>query len=228
MTHSTDAPNSDVGPDANAPGTGPDPFAQTNTGALGMFVFLASLTVLFAATMFIYFVLALTQEGRVLQLIDSGEIESIAEVPAIPSLPGLLWLGTLVILISSITMHIARTGIRSGSQLALRIGLLLTTLLGLLFLGIQSLAWSEWIEAARPVLEHPAYRFAAYGFVILSGLHAAHVIGGVIPLIVVLINSLKGRYTATHHRAVANVAVYWHFLDVVWVVMFLLLLIPVW
>ena len=60
-------------------------------------------------------------------------------------------------------------------------------------------------------------------FYVLTALHAAHVIGGLIPLIVVYIKARRGRYSRNFHPGVRYVTAYWHFLDVVWVLLFLVL-----
>ena len=56
-------------------------------------------------------------------------------------------------------------------------------------------------------------------FYFLTGLHAAHVIGGMVALAIVTANAFRGRYTATRAAGVGHCAAYWHFLDVVWLVM---------
>ncbi|MCZ6542722.1 MAG: cytochrome c oxidase subunit 3, partial [Planctomycetota bacterium] len=62
--------------------------------------------------------------------------------------------------------------------------------------------------------------FVLTGFYVLTGVHALHVIGGLIPLAAVTIRSFRNRYSSTDHAAVRYCAMYWHFLDGVWIVLF--------
>ena len=64
----------------------------------------------------------------------------------------------------------------------------------------------------------------AYLFYVLTGLHAAHVIGGLVPLVVVTVNSAYGRYSSVFSAGVRQIAIYWHFLGVVWLVLFAVIL----
>ncbi|MFH0982206.1 MAG: cytochrome c oxidase subunit 3 [Planctomycetota bacterium] len=62
-----------------------------------------------------------------------------------------------------------------------------------------------------------------FSFYLLTGLHGAHVIGGLVPLTVVTTKAFRGRYTRDYYPGVKYVAMYWHFLDVVWLVMFVVI-----
>ncbi len=112
-------------------------------------------------------------------------------------------------------------GIRKDRTKQLITGLLLTLALGLLFLLMQSINWLEiWREVSQ---EQHRSKFMTT-FYILTGLHAAHVLGGLIPLIVVFIKSLRQVYSRNFHPGVRYCAIYWHFLDVAWIVIFVSLL----
>ncbi len=181
---------------------GRDEPAPIEAGRLGMRLLVLALSMLFAASLLAYVL-----------------IRSRAPVwpPAgMPRLPDTLWISTLVMLASSATMQTAVRAARAGQERALRAGMLLTTLLGVLFLVSQTLSWFALVAA------HLTAKANLYGFTfyILTGLHAAHVVGGLIPLAVVTSRAFRGRYSAAFHPGVEYCAIYWHFLDVVWLVMF--------
>jgi cytochrome c oxidase subunit 3 len=172
---------------------------------MGIKVLILALSMLFGASLLAYLVIRLRAPAW--------------PPPGMPHLPGALWGSTVIIVISSLTMHAAVRAAREGRGRALAAAMLLTTLLGVLFLLSQTVNWFS-LAAASLTASTNLYGFTFY---VLTGLHAAHVIGGVIPLAVVTVRSWQGRYSAAFHPGVEYVAIYWHFLAVVWVVMFTLL-----
>jgi len=171
-------------------------------GVLGMWVFLATLTVLFLASIVGYLVVRLKATDW--------------PPPGMPRLPGGLWLATLVLLAASVTIHLALRAIRAGERKASTRWLGATLALASAFLAVQSWNWWGLIR----VRVTAASNLYAFTFFMLTGLHAAHVIGGIALLAVVLAHSLHGRYESGHHPGVTYAAMYWHFLDVVWLVLF--------
>jgi cytochrome c oxidase subunit III len=192
-----------TGPDA-PPGDRAAP-AALGTGRMGMKVLVLALSMLFGASLIGYMVVRLRAPAW--------------PPPGMPRLPDALWLSTAIIVISSFTMHSAVRAARHDRQASLRTAMLLTTFLGMLFLLSQTVNWFS-LAAASLTAGTNLYGFTFY---VLTGLHAAHVIGGVIPLTVVTVRSWQGRYSAAFHPGVEYCAIYWHFLAVVWVVMFTLL-----
>lgn len=183
------------------------PSGQASTTArLGMRLLLASLSMLFAASLMGYLV--------------SRARAPVWPPPGVPSLPAGLWVSTVLILAGSFTMYVALDGIRHGRARAARIGLLLTFLLGVAFLGSQTVNWFALVAV------HFTMRTTLYGFMfyLLTGLHAAHVIGGLIPLGVTAARARQGRYTGESHAGIEYVSMYWHFLAVVWLILFAALL----
>lgn len=179
--------------------------APIGTGLLGMKLLVLALSMLFAASIMGYLV-----------------IRSRAAVwppPGMPQLPSALWISTVIIVISSFTMQAAIRAAKGGRQRALRAGMLLTTLLGVAFLVSQTLNWLALV-AANLTARTNLYGFTFY---MLTGLHAAHVVGGVIPLAVVTARAWRGRYSAVFHPGVRYCAIYWHFLAAVWLVLFVVL-----
>jgi cytochrome c oxidase subunit 3 len=125
-------------------------------------------------------------------------------------LPRVLWLSTSLILISSVTLETARRVFRRGLWRTADRLLLATATLGLSFLAAQLVAWRDLLEQGAYLMENPHSAF----FYLFTGLHAAHLIGGLIALFVVVFGRKKRR------ELVDVVAYYWHFLTVLWLVLF--------
>jgi heme/copper-type cytochrome/quinol oxidase subunit 3 len=124
---------------------------------------------------------------------------------------------TFLLVCSSVTMVEALSGIRQGNQARLRNFLMLTILGGLLFLSLQAYEWNNLIfHEAQSVQRN---NFGATFFV-LTGFHGLHVLSGVIYLTVILLRSLSGAYSAHHNNEIEIVALYWHFVDLVWILVF--------
>jgi heme/copper-type cytochrome/quinol oxidase subunit 3 len=120
---------------------------------------------------------------------------------------------TGVLLLSSGALWWAESGIRRGDQTRLRLGLLLTLVLGTVFLGIQMVEYHH--QSFTP-------ETSAYGslFYTITGFHGAHVAVGLLMLAVVGLRAWLGHFSARHHLAVTNVSWYWHFVDAVWLAVF--------
>jgi cytochrome c oxidase subunit 3 len=86
-----------------------------------------------------------------------------------------------------------------------------------IFLLLQGANWLEFYLKIRATPLEGAYLGMFY---VLTGLHAAHVVGGLIPLGIVIYRAGRGRYSRNFHPGVRYVTAYWHFLDVVWCVLF--------
>jgi len=129
---------------------------------------------------------------------------------------GLILINTVILLSSSFPMHFAARAISKGNKRALSINLILTIILGSTFLSIQ--AW-EYTHSDFT----PSTGVFGSTFFTLTGFHGAHVTVGVLFLLVCFFRSLRGDFTKDHHFAVSAVEMYWHFVDIVWVVLFLVL-----
>lgn len=123
-----------------------------------------------------------------------------------------------VLLMSSVTMVLALAAIQRGDQKGLRIWLLGTALLGLLFLSGQAF---EFTEFNREGLSLSSNLFGTT-FYVLTGFHGAHVTVGVLILLSLLVMALRGRLTQGQSMNVELAGLYWHFVDVVWIVIFTL------
>jgi cytochrome c oxidase subunit III len=129
--------------------------------------------------------------------------------PELDQLVGLVVTGML--LVSSFFMNRAETAIAHGDMKTFQRGTLITIVLGVLFLiGVVGVEWQ---------IAHFGPADSALGslFYLMTGFHAFHVLTGVIFLAVIYRNGKKGLYTAEKHWPVEAAAVYWHFVDVVWI-----------
>jgi cytochrome c oxidase subunit III len=130
---------------------------------------------------------------------------------------GLPAINTGILLTSGITITIAHHALKAGNRAVLNIFLAATFLLGFLFVYLQGV---EYVEA----YQHYNLKLSSgiYGstFFMLTGFHGFHVTMGAIMLVVIWFRCLKGHFTPTHHFAFEGVAWYWHFVDVVWLGLF--------
>lgn len=133
---------------------------------------------------------------------------------------GLPAINTALLLSSGVTITWAHWGLIEGKRTQLVAGLALTVLLGLVFLSVQ---WIEYQEA----YDHMNLKLTSgvYGstFFMLTGFHGFHVTLGAIMLMVILARAIKGHFTPERHFAFKAVAWYWHFVDVVWLILFVVI-----
>jgi cytochrome c oxidase subunit 3 len=138
------------------------------------------------------------------------------EFSVIPAF-GLPAVNTAILLSSGVTVTIAHHALKVGNRAILNTFLALTFLLGFTFVYLQA---TEYIEA----YQHFNLKLSSgiYGstFFMLTGFHGFHVTVGAIMLTVIWLRCLKGHFTPTHHFAFEGVAWYWHFVDVVWLGLF--------
>ncbi len=176
--------------------------AIPGAGVLGMWVFLAALTVLFLASIVGYLVVRLKATDW--------------PPPGMPRLPAGLWLATVVLLAGSGTIHGALRAIRRADQKLSTRFLAATAALAITFLAVQS--WNWWGLIRLHV--SAASNLYAFTFFMLTGLHAAHVLGGIVLLAIVLARCARGRYGSDNYAGVTYAAMYWHFLDAMWLLLF--------
>jgi len=133
------------------------------------------------------------------------------------ALPRVLWANTLVLLASSVTLELARRQLANGAMAAFRNLWSLTTALGLLFVGGQLIAWKQLRAAGVFLSSNPSSSF----FYLFTAAHGLHLLGGIVALLYVAYRSWQ-RARTTQAVAAEVTAVYWHFLDGLWVFLFLL------
>jgi len=128
-------------------------------------------------------------------------------------------LNTLLLLSSGVTITFAHWALKKGNRGPLVLWMLATVLLGATFLGFQI------YEYGQAYSEHHNLTLGSgiYGstFFMLTGFHGLHVTLGTIMLIVIMLRCAKGHFTADHHFGFEAVAWYWHFVDVVWLGLFI-------
>ena len=175
--------------------------SRVDARTLGMFLFIASEIMLFGSFFTAYFFVRV--------------VNGAPEWPPHPfHLPVFVaGVNTIVLLTSSFTMHWALQAIKRGNRSGLQAGLTLTFLLGLTFLLTQ-------------ILEYSRIGFAPYTdafgtiFFCLTGLHGAHVFVGLTLLLFATIRSYRGHYSPEEHHGVEIPGIYWHFVDVMWIVVY--------
>lgn len=130
---------------------------------------------------------------------------------------GLPAVNTFILLSSGATITWAHWGLKQDKRLQLILGLFLTIALGALFLALQVVEYSHAYGELQLKLSSGIYGST---FFMLTGFHGFHVTLGTIMLIVILLRSVAGHFTADNHFAFEGVAWYWHFVDVVWLFLF--------
>lgn len=169
---------------------------------MGMWIFLATLAVLFAAAIAGYLVVRL----RAVEW----------PPPGMPRLPGGLGLATVILISASVTVHRAQRAMRAGEIAASTRRLAATLALISAFLLVQLANWWALIRLHATA----ASNLYAFTFFMLTGLHAAHVAGGIVLLAVVGSRARRLRYGSGHHPGVTYAAMYVHFLDAVWLALY--------
>lgn len=166
---------------------------------LGMWLLLASLGMLFAASLVGFLVLRLRAEQW--------------PPPGTPPLPGGLWASTGLLIVLSLALVMAERAARAGRLPGLNRMLGVSVLLTVAFLAAQISNWMRM--ASHSVL--PDQSLFVWFFYLLTILHSAHVLFGLVPLVLVTFRARAGRYTADNHETIHLVGMYWHFLLVTWV-----------
>lgn len=177
------------------------PSMGVNNDKLGMWIFLASEVMFFSSLIATFLAFKLR-----------GQFEVGNEVLNIP----VTALNTFILIVSSFTVVTALEAVRKGNQGRFRLMLLATAVLGVTFLTIQGFEWSalmrEGITAGGTLF--------GTTFFVLTGFHGLHVTIGVLWLLILMMLALQGRYTAEDNVGFEIFGLYWHFVDIVWIVLF--------
>ena len=189
------------------PGWTRDDALEPEKYRIGMWVALASILMLFVALTSAYIV-------RGVPALNGGQDDWISI-----EMPGVLWFNTIVLLASSVSIEVSRRALKRNDYARFRLWIGFTTLLGLAFLGGQVLAWRQLASQGVYINSHPHSSF----FYLLTSLHGLHLLGGVIALAYVTIAALRMRIGFKRRAAVNVTAIYWHFMDGLWIYLFLLL-----
>ena len=167
---------------------------------LGMLLFIISEVMVFGAFFTAYFFIRVV----------NGD-----EWPAAGTeLPKLIaGINTAILISSSFTLHWAETSIKNGNRFGLKAGILSTFLLGCTFLFVQINEYAHIGFAPHDFAQASVF----FG---LTGLHGAHVTIGLILLGMVTIRAFRGHFSPEHHHGVEVPGIYWHFVDIMWVVVY--------
>jgi cytochrome c oxidase subunit 3 len=138
------------------------------------------------------------------------------------TLPVMFWVSSGIILVSSITMHWAVVSVRNNKLQQLIQAVSATLILGILFGVSQVYGWGELLDGGIYFAGKSANPSGSFIYA-LSGLHLFHILSGLIALIVVLVKSMSQKYTAENSSGVRLCATYWHFLDGLWIYLFIFL-----
>ncbi len=167
---------------------------------LGMLLFIISEVMVFGAFFTAYFFI---------RVVNDNPWPAIGtELPKIVA-----GFNTAILLSSSITLHWALTSVKNNNRAGLKAGMLATFFLGVTFLFVQI---NEYVHIGFA----PANSAQASIFFGLTGLHGAHVFIGLCLLLMVNIRAFRGHYSAEQHRGVEIPGIYWHFVDVMWVIVY--------
>jgi heme/copper-type cytochrome/quinol oxidase subunit 3 len=196
--------------EAHAGAAVPAEHPPTNTGMshpkVGMWTFLASECLLFGALISTY----LLYRGRVGE--SRGPIpHDVYDIPFTS-------VSSFVLLMSSLTMVLALAAIQKGDERRLRVWLIATALLGMTFISGQVYEFTTFVEEGLNLRTN----VASTAFFVLTGFHGAHVTIGILMLLSLHRMSLAGKIPQERSEAVELVGLYWHFVDIVWIVIFTL------
>jgi len=174
--------------------------SRVEPGLLGMLLFIISEIMVFGAFFTAYFFIRIAQgnpwpaHGTTLPVEVAG-------------------VNTAILVSSSFTIHWAQSSIAKGNRFGLKAGMLTTFLLGCTFLFIQINEYANIGFAPQDGAQQTI-------FYSLTGLHGAHVFIGLLLLLFVTIRSFRGHYSPESHRGVEVPGIYWHFVDIMWLVVY--------
>jgi cytochrome c oxidase subunit III len=174
--------------------------SRVESSLLGMLLFIISEVMVFGAFFTAYFFIRVVQGA-----------EWPAEGTELPKL--IAGVNTAILISSSFTLHWAETALKAGNRAGFQAGMFTTFLLGLTFLFIQI---NEYVHIGFSPQDH-AQGTIFYG---LTGLHGAHVAIGLTLLLFVVIRAFRGHFSPEEHRGVEVPGIYWHFVDVMWIVVY--------
>jgi len=189
------------------PGFTQEDAAEPEKYRIGMWVGLASILMLFVALTSAYIVRSVPALGGG----DNGWLP--IEMPLV------LWLNTGVLLLSSVSIEMARIALKRNEYGRFKSWITLTTIFGVAFLAGQLIAWRQLAAQGVFINSHPHSSF----FYLLTSLHGLHLLGGVIALAYVTVAAFRMRIGFKRRTAVDVTAIYWHFMDGLWVYLFGLL-----
>ena len=138
-------------------------------------------------------------------------------------MPQLFYISTAIIILSSVTMNMTLSAAKKNNFKGIKTASLVTLVLGLAFIVCQFKAWGVLVN--QNIVFAGKYSNASGSFLyILTGLHLVHLVGGILALAVVWIKALGQKYNSQNLFGISLCAIFWHFLDGLWIFLFLFLL----
>jgi cytochrome c oxidase subunit III len=194
-----------------APHAAPSGHAQRGISnpILGMILFITSEVMFFSGLFAAYFATRAANVNDWPPRVFQGILDPL----------GLIMIATIILVASSFTCQFAVWSIRRGDRRGYIRNTAITFILGVIFLGMQAIDYTILFGEGMTLASGP---FGTTYFT-LTGFHGAHVFGGVLMLGVILYRGMAGQFSAKHHDAVEAVSLYWHFVDVVWILLFSIL-----
>ena len=176
---------------------------SVNAKKFALWLFIVSICMLFAGLTSAYIVKK--SDGRWLQF----------------EMPDMFFYSTLILILSSITMHWTYLMAKDNSLKRVKIGITGTAFIALSFFCMQYLAWIELVDENVFLVGNPSGSFVY----IFSGLHLAHLIGGLIFLLVIFLDTINYKVHSKNMLAIEMCTTYWHFLGALWIYLYLFLVI---
>jgi len=180
----------------------PESLLPVNTPKLGMWIFLASEVMFFSALIAAFLMF------RVRGPADANHVLNIP----------LTAFNTFVLLTSSMTVVLALAAAQRNDQAKLRLWLLVSLLFGGTFLSVQMI---EYFKLFQEGLTINSNMFGTIFFT-LTGFHGTHVLIGLLWLVGIIVQAFRGRFSATYNMSLEIFGLYWHFVDIVWIILFVI------
>jgi cytochrome c oxidase subunit 3 len=136
------------------------------------------------------------------------------------SLPKVFWYSTFVIILSSVTIHLAGKAFKAREIGRYRVLITVTAVLGVLFMALQLIGFND-LENRGIALIGPKSNSSASFLYVITWVHIAHVLGGVIALLVIFIRAYASKVKNYSSLPIDLVSTYWHFVDVLWIYLFI-------
>ena len=174
--------------------------SRVHAPTLGMLLFIISEVMIFGAFFTAYFFIRIVNHNP-------------WPAPGTQLPEAVAGVNTAILLSSSLTLHWALTSIKNGNRFGLKAGMASTFLLGVTFLSIQI---NEYVHIGFA----PKYAAQSSVFYALTGLHGAHVFIGLCLLLMVTVRAFRGHYSPEAHTGMEVPGIYWHFVDIMWVVVY--------
>ncbi|WP_423222773.1 cytochrome c oxidase subunit 3 [Candidatus Amarolinea aalborgensis] len=180
----------------------PESLLPVNTPKLGMWIFLASEVMFFSA---------LIAAFLMYRLRGPADANHVLNIP-------LTAFNTFVLLTSSMTVVLALAAAQRNDQAKLRLWLLVSLLFGGTFLSVQMIEYFKLFEEGLTINSN---MFGTIFFT-LTGFHGTHVFIGLLWLVGIIVQAFRGRFSATYNMSLEIFGLYWHFVDIVWIILFVI------